>query len=229
MVKKISERQKGILARKFIKEQGLTTSFSRFRRLKSTRKQKLEIIRDKYDNTQKREHILVLKERGRTVFRDFRTYDKLASTKQNSNQAIKSLFGVKKGRVGVSSVRGWGVLNETKTSKLKLKNTETRTSYNEQRNLLRKVEMTNVAKRKMVGFAVVDVTMIGKSGNKKRVQARSKGNQSLYTRKGKDAAITNAISNASAVAGFSPIDVILHNFWFEYWTDTREKLRKVLT
>ncbi len=214
--------------KKFLKERGLTRSFKTFKRIKKKRGLQRELVFSNYDGTVSRKRILIIREKNRTVVRDFATLRPLAtSRKKDLKEVWKSIStdGVDKRAFSVKTKAGkWEVKNTKKVFGIKLSNERKMVSYNKTLNRLRTITMTNSPGKKF-GFAVVDAIYFSADGKKKRVQARSSGGFDLRREKSK--ALNDALRNGAAIAEFSPVDVEVVDYWFEVWKDEFISLKRV--
>ena len=209
----------------FLRERNLTRSFNKWKSIKSKKKRIVEVSYSNYDGTSRRGKVYVFRQNNKTIFRDYNTLNIVGRSKQKIQKAIQAAF-TKTISKKPFDVRGWNVTHADKETKIKLKNISKQQSYNSALQRLRTVERRNTTKRKTQGMIVTDLTFISKGGVRKRIQIRSRM-AFLNTKQTKDKLIAENIGNGSGLAGFSPIDVIINGVWFEYWSDRREKLRRV--
>jgi len=78
---------------------------------------------------------------------------------------------------------------------------------------------TNRYRRGRIGAVNIDAIYTASDGSRKRIKARSSFSYMLQNKKQRELAIIEAIDNGKAIAGFTPMDVELIDFWFEYWED----------
>jgi len=200
--------------RRFIYERGLAGSFRSYRRLKSRPKKTIVVYQDGT-----RRQVYVLKENGKTVFRDRMTMRVLARSKKTIPKAITSVFTKKIVR-GEFKHRGWNVSKEIKRTEITLNDQIDR--YYLKSGIERRHRVSSRPPRK-VGFVLIDATYISASGYKKRIQIRSPlgdlGDKNTRLR-----LLKEAVSNGSGLAGFSPVDVILNDVRYEWIRDIRVKV-----
>lgn len=233
-------------ARKFLRERGQLKAFNRFKRLKSIKKRTL-IISQRLDESVYNRKIIIHKQRGKTIFRDFNSLDVIKTTKKPINQALDLLKGrivrkesinlefkktfrkrsvIKVGdktrevsRMVTKDVKRKAAKLDLERSKLNLKFEIKESRFIESQNSVRTKLITNSAKRKSVGSLIVDGYVI-KDKIRKRVQARSRGVFFLSNKQQFDMAFKDAVDNMAAVANLgTPDEVIVINFWFEYRMD----------
>ena len=209
----------------FLRERNLTRSFNKWKSIKPKKKRIIEVSYSNYDGTSRRGKVYVFRQNNKTIFRDYNTLNIVGRSKQKIQKAIQSAF-TKTISKKAFDVRGWNVTHADKETKIKLKNISKQQSYNSALQRLRTVERRNTTKRKTQGMVVTDLTFISKGGVRKRIQIRSRM-AFLNTKQTKDKLIAENIGNGSGLAGFSPIDVIINGIWFEYWSDKREKLKRI--
>ena len=211
--------------KQFLRERNLTRSFNKCKSIKAKKKRIIEVSYSNYDGTSRRGRVYVFRQNNKTVFRDFNTLNIVGRSKKKLGQAIKAAFTRTRIQKSIE-VRGWNVTHQNKEPELKLKNVSKQQSYNAALQRLRTVERRNTTKRKTQGMIVTDLTYVSKGGGRKRIQIRSKM-AFLNNKNTRDKLIAENISNGSGLAGFSPIDVIINGIWFEYWSDKREKLKRI--
>lgn len=234
------------MMRRFLRERGLAKTFRRFRRYRKTPKRFIEVAQTLEDGSVERRRLVLQKEMGRTVVRDFLTLDRLASSEKTIPKTVEKLRKRVKfsrdvkidyvklktdkitGKITRERVRReYDVKIDMQMSKLKLKIERKKQSYNPQTQVLRTKVITNRPKRTKVGSIVVDATII-KGDQQRRVQSRSRHGFNLSGSEDRERALQDAIDNAPAVADIgTPDAVVVHHFWFEYFFDKREELISV--
>lgn len=225
-------------ARQFLKERKLTRSFTEFKKLKGFKKRNIEVVFNNFDGTSTRKKIIVVRKNDVTQFRDFRTLQILGRSRRTTFKAISSLRqspAIKRLKLkpfslsndGKKKFRDWNIQNNVKRSSINLKHQVKESTFNNTLQRLRTRVTSNNPQSGKFGHVVVNVTLIAADGIKKRVEARSFGGVNLSDRKQRDMALNNAINNSAAVAGFTPIEIIINNFWFEYLIERRTKLIRV--
>ena len=228
MAEKRSEKE-------FLRERGLARAYASYKRIKRKPKRVLITQVSRFDAGVVPTKIYVLREHGRTVFRDFQTLKRLAESKRSIPQAIRSLFSAPvttpvKETVLASEKAQFGekgtLLTEYENRKPKraivLKYLEKSYTYYPMHEKLRTRTVTNKAFRKSaVGMVVVDVTY-SKGNQVHRGVYRSAGGFILSSRSQVREAIVSAIHNGlhrGGAVNFSPTDIIVHDYWFEYFRD----------
>jgi len=210
---------------KFLRQRDLTRSFNKWKKIKSSKKKVIPVVFDNYDGTQRRGKIYVVRQGNRTLFKDFNTLENLGSSRKKVNLALKQLFGKKKENKSFF-VKGWNVEYQEKKNSIKLKNKHITYSYNESLNRLRSVTRTNKSRSNMEGRLTCDLTYVGKTGTKSRIQISSPS-AFLNSKAKREKQINWCIIRGTGMAGFSLVDVIINDIWFEYWQDRQEKLKKI--
>jgi len=157
----------------------------------------------------------------------------LATSRKTIPNAIASLRTTKlvkrklaaSSRLRVMNAATDGISIRIRRSGINLKNTKTFESYNAMRQRLRKTILTNRAISRNFGGVVIDATWYRGDGQGFRHQIRSGGGFNLANRQERERAIQKAVVNGTAKVGFSPIDVEIHEFWYEYFKDESVELR----
>lgn len=203
----------------FLRERKLGRAFRTYKTLQRRKKTYQEVALSNYDGTRRRTRIILTKENRKTVIRDFNSLKVLLRSRRDISDVMKGL-GKKFKDAAVFDVKTkkgkWSIKNEFKKGELNLKNDVTVESWNETLGRNRKIHLTNSPGKKF-GFASIDATYYASDGTRKRVQARSHGGFNLQTQRRE--AVDDALKNGAAVAEFSPVDVVIHEYWFEVWTD----------
>lgn len=206
----------------FLKERRLTRAFNTWKSIKSVRKKRIEVAFSNYDGTVRRSKIYVYRKGNYTYFRDFKTLKVIGKSKKSSKNAINAVL---KRDYRSYRLSGWNVVDKTRSTSLKLKNITDNYSYNTSRMLLRKRQRKNTYNKKGMGMLGSYITVIkGKRSFSKRVRSRYDmiGNKSVRER-----LLEDNIRLVAGFAGFSPESVIIHEIWYEYWSDEYVKLKKV--
>jgi len=211
--KKSEERQ----LKQFLRERNLSRAYTTYKNISHKRKFTVEHVFSNYEGTSRRDKIIVLREKGVVKVYDFNTMHVIGRRKGSINDAMKSL-GIRAKTGDSFTHKKWRVLSEVRHEQFQLKNVHVEKSYNKILNRTRTILMTNERVNKF-GFAVIDATYISADGTKKRVQARSHGGFNLAKKAERHKAVEDALQNGSAVAEFSPAEVIVNDYWFEVWTD----------
>ena len=212
--------------RRFLRERGLTRSYSEYRKL-PRRRVSTEITVDDFERGSRRQRLIITREKGYTRIRDFSTLKVIGRSRQPINDVIKSFDKTKKEKRSFNlkvNGRDWSIRNERKIKAVHLKNESKITSFNKVLGRLTEITMTNDPRKystvrghrvKTEGFAVVDAVYVSASGQIARVQSRSKGGFHIGTKRGQDDAVADALHNGSVMVKFSPVDVVVKDFWFE--------------
>jgi hypothetical protein len=210
-----------------IKRRGLTREFKTYSKVLGIRnKRTIESVVPQFDGTSKRVKLFVVREHKRTKFLDFKTLKVLGTSRRSIKDAIKALSKTKieKGsdmfrfnnfsRAVSFNIKGKGIT---------LRSESRYSSYNQQMKRERTLVATNRPGHKY-GFAVIDVTIKSKANESVRIQARS-NSSFLGNRDARYKAIMSAVSNAGAVAHFTPVDYTIHYVYFEYVIEKYNRVR----
>jgi len=211
--------------KRFMTERRLTSSFNKWNNIKNVPKQTVEVSFNTYTGHSKRSKLYVYRRGNRTIFKDFNTLNTLGSSKSKVPDAIKKLRTISKVRHKKQSFNGKRIDFDIKRSGIKLKNSNSRFSYNQSENKLREVVSTNTKKGKRLGAVVTRLELTSGSGSKFRMTIRSRFVP--LTSSITNTLIDENIRNAAGKAGWSPFEIAIHDIWYEYWIDRKEKLTKI--
>jgi len=218
------------LLRQFLKERNLTRAYNRHVSIINKHKTIKEYDFSTRTGHVIRKKVIIIKSKRGSIFIDHATMKNIAVSRKKPQQAIISSGATKiidsniklSGKVK-EFMRDWNIKIKTKRKELLLNNTTTEQSYNKTFNRLRTIETTNIIRKsksvkKKIGFIVIDATYISADGDKRRIQARSKSHN-LTIPSERKIAMEESLYHGSVQVEFSPIDVIINDFWYEYWTD----------
>ena len=218
----------------FLKERGLYGAYRKYRNIPRARV--IDTAIRNFDGTIARKKVYVYKKGKTTVFRDFFNLEFLGFTRKSINKSIGRLSekvkiskpfassrqiikqGDKKGEV-----MNFQVSFDMTVNSLQLKRSNKIRFYNKSLNNLRVVEETNRVKRRMAGGVVIRALYI-KGNIVKAVTVRSRRVFMLGTKSERDLAFNDALLNGAAEAEFTPDEVIIQDYWFEYRRDTNAAL-----
>lgn len=225
--------------KRFLRERGLTTAFTKFQHVRGKKKEILTTLVNRFGVERTESKIYVIKEGKYTVFRDFNTLERLSRSRRNVKDAIKSLFmqpiikereikptlGQRQELTNSKTKSYSGILKYTEAKPkraITLKFTDRVYSYFAPDKKLRiKTLTTSYMRKPKHGMVVVDVEYRKFPNQRHRGIYRSAGGFILNNRSEIDKATLSAIHNGlgSGNVNFSPDNIILHDFWFEYYQD----------
>lgn len=221
MAKRIKKKEVNDF-KNFLRFQGLTRSFSKFKKLPRSRRE-IEMSFSNFDGTFRRKKVLVVRRNNRTLFLDHRSLSIIAVSRRSVDSAIASID--KKKLVSSRGFRGEGAsggvsrsfdwdISVRDQSVLKFKNTRILEVKNPKTGGVRRLILSKVPVRSQ-GYAIAKCRMLG-SGGWKVVEARSR-RFNLKTKGQRQDAINDAIYHCSVIAGFTPLEVEVLDYWFEHW------------
>lgn len=210
--KRVTEKE----YRAFLKERGLTRSFSTYQSIKGKRKEKIELSFSNFDGTSRREQAVLVRDKKGTQIREFRTLRLIGRSKSKDYNVVKKDLNEKKTKR--ITVRGKDF--ELKESKIKLKNTVAYSSYNENLNRTRINERGSSPPRKM-GHVIAKIKAKKGSGNWKTQEAHSSGGYNLKDKKQVNQALDEAIGNCFAALEFTPDQWELIDWWYGSYYDVQ--------
>lgn len=202
--------------RAFLKERGLTRSFTIYQNLKGKRKFNIELSLSNFDGISRREKALLTREKDGVRIRDFITLQIIGSSKsKNFSTVIKELNEKKTVRLSIK-----GKDFEMKEPKIKIKNIIAYSSYNQALNRTRIHEYSKIPSRKM-GHVVVKIR--AKKGMRKWLyqKAHSSGGFNLRDSKQVKQAISEAVGNCFAALEFTPDTWELLDWWYGSYYDVK--------
>ena len=202
--------------KQFLKEKGLSREFARFKKIKKLRKTRVPVLFSNYDGTNRASELILTKEKGKTIIRDKDSFTIVGRSSKSVRAVRTELQTRQRQAIDLKSSRGWTLKSNIKHSAIPIKNESKYISRNNVIDRNTEVKLTNKSPKGKFGFVIVDVTVIGMKNEKKRVQARSSGPSPLWNKIERSKRIDEALINATAVAGFSPSEIIIHDIFFEY-------------
>jgi len=210
---------------KFLKERNLTRSFNTWSSLRKNRKRIVEVVTSNYDGTQSRKRIYAIRTKYGTTFRDFKTLKSLGKSRSKLKEALTKLNSYKNIKLPADSFNGKAIENKAKINVVKLKNASSTYSYNKAEQRLREMRKTNTVMRNKVGSVGCDIE-VRKGKNNFRMRVRSRFGI-LNNKKTREGLIDENIRLVSGKAGYTPDEIIIHEVWYEYWLDKKEKLTRI--
>jgi hypothetical protein len=219
----------------FLKKRELARTYARYENIRKLRgKRVLHTSVNLFGTEIKDYKLYAIREGNYTVFRDYVTLKSLGRSSRNLKDAIKALYTepvVSKENVipselsrtqfmGKPSIIKEYTLVKPKR-KITLKFTDRIYSYYSPDQRLRTKTVTSRGFRKIkAGMVVVDVEYV-KGQKRHRGIYNSAGGFSLNSKEQIQRGILSAIHNGlgSGNINFSPDDIIVHNYWFQYYKD----------
>ena len=206
---------------RFLRERGLSRSFKIYSRLADKRKYTAETNLPNYDQTYRRQKVYLVSRKGRTYIYDFNTLKILGSSRLSIRKTYKKINQryIQEKTYNIGSIK---TNLKRDIYGFHLKDRIESRSYNPLTQKTRHSVITNRSIRKKVGFVVVDATFKGGKGVKSiRLIRRSYGGLVLNEKSEVNKGIESAIKNALHDVPFSPEEIIINDYWFEYYFDTK--------
>jgi len=215
--------QKLRLYKKYLKERKLTRSFNTWYSLRKRKKKIVEVVTSNYDGTQSRKRLYAFSSKYGTIFRDFNTLQVLGKSRSKLKIAIDKARKSETLEVN-KFFNGKRIEWKAKKNQIKIKNINSTYSYNNTEQRLREMRKTNTIIKQRVGSIGCDIE-ISKGMSRFRMRIRSRF--MIINKDNINKAVDENIRVVSSKAGYTPDEVIIHEIWYEYWYDKREKLVRI--
>jgi len=200
--------------KRFLKEQGLTSTYRLWKRHKPSVRRRIPIYSSDFKGGKTRRELVLTKERGKTVIRDGRSYRRIREYKKPIPKVI-DLINRRIYNKRDFKIREWDITDKSSSRVIDPGNVSISYRYNKAKGQETRIVSSRSIKMKRAGWVTV-VAKYWRMDGFSVIVERNSSIRFLNTKQKREAAIKEAVELGAVVAGFSPVAVDILDYYFNY-------------